>query len=141
VLWSDWDLALVKESFRKFASKGSSTMPVVNLFQAIHVLGFEELEVDSPDRQRWLAGITKEVLARKASRASMSVETSRRESWVPATAANRHGVGAGAQLSFRDFLRISSRALRERERETRVDEFRAETKAIKTGNYGLLELE
>eukprot|EP00439_Symbiodinium_sp_Y106_P033704 s243_g4.t1 len=65
VLWSDWDLNLVKESFRRFASKASSTMPVVNLFQAIHVLGFEELEVDSPDRQRWLAGITKEVLARK----------------------------------------------------------------------------
>lgn len=138
VLWSDWDLNLVKESFRRFASKASSTMPVVNLFQAIHVLGFEELEVDSPDRQRWLAGITKEVLARKASRASLSVETSRRESW---SAGPTSRVGAGAQLSFRDFLRVASRALRELEKEMRIDEFRAETKAVKIGNYGLLELE
>ncbi|CAE7915252.1 unnamed protein product, partial [Symbiodinium necroappetens] len=46
VLWSDWDLNLVKESFR-FASKASSTMPVVNLFQAsVEVEDFLELEAE-----------------------------------------------------------------------------------------------
>jgi len=135
VLWSDWDLHLVRESFRKYSVKTSNTMPVVHLFQAVAALGFEELHLEDSERQRWLAGITKQVLARKDLK--VPVELSRRESLVPPPPR----AGAGAHVTFRDFLRIASRALRESEKEHRADEFQEECKAIQALNYGLLEVE
>ncbi|CAJ1349584.1 unnamed protein product, partial [Effrenium voratum] len=136
VLWSDWDLHLVRESFRKYSVKTSNTMPVVHLFQAVAALGFEELHLEDSERQRWLAGITKQVLARKDD-LKVPVELSRRESLVPPPPR----AGAGAHVTFRDFLRIASRALRESEKEHRADEFQEECKAIQALNYGLLEVE
>eukprot|EP00913_Durusdinium_trenchii_P017549 g16490.t1 len=67
VLWSEWDLNLVKESFRKYSSSSSNTMPVVNLFKAVEALGFRELQMNTYGRQRWIGLITKEILALKDS--------------------------------------------------------------------------
>lgn len=137
VLWSEWDLNLVRESFRKYSSKTSNTMPVVNLFQAIEVLGFPELKMNTSDQQRWLAQITKAVLARKEHRKS-PVEISRRESWAPPPNAR---AGLGAHLTFRDFLRIASRALRDAEKENRRHEFQTECEVIRCSSFGVLQVE
>lgn len=137
VLWSEWDLNLVKESFRRHSSKTTNTMPVVNLFQAVEALGFPELMMDTSDQQRWLARITKEILARKEHRKS-PVEISRRESWAPPPNTR---AGVGAHLTFRDFLRIASRALRDAEKESRLQEFQAECQVIQSAHYGVLQVE
>eukprot|EP00913_Durusdinium_trenchii_P017548 g16489.t1 len=47
----------------------------------------------------------------------------------------------GAHLTFRDFLRISSRALRDSEKEHRRKEFQAECEVIHAANYGMLQVE
>lgn len=137
VLWSEWDLNLVKESFRKYSSSSSNTMPVVNLFKAVEALGFRELQMNTYGRQRWIGLITKEILALKEHRSS-PIETSRRESWQPAP---NPRAGMGAHLTFRDFLRISSRALRDSEKEHRRKEFQAECEVIHAANYGMLQVE
>ena len=135
MLWSDWDLNLVRESFRKHSST-AGTMPVVNLFKAIEGLGFVELRMKNFDQQRWLARITKQILARKDGRSS-PVETSRRESWAPPPPRSGHG----AQLTFRDFLRVASRALREAEKREREKEFQEECEAIQASEYSMLQVE
>jgi len=128
-LWSEWDYQALLACFRNSAS-AKSQLPVGKLFQSLQALDFAELQLTTAEQQRWLANITKLVLASKV--------ISKKGYGQPGEVMETSRVG---MLSFRDYLRIASMALRDSERARRIREFAEEKEAQQRYNFGLLELE
>lgn len=112
MLWSDEDLHLIAEVF-KDAAEGDQ-LPPSRLVAAIEELGFDDLEVSTPEQKMWLFHIQRAVLD------DAPVQH------AEAAAGDGSGGPSPKPLSLDDFVRLVSAALKERERFRRAEEFARE---------------
>jgi len=122
LLWSSEDLQHIATTFQRHAN-GSGRLPVAQLFAVVQDLGFDELEVEQVDQQRWLANITAVVIENGKQRH---------------TICDPAHVGS---LSFQELCRIVTRALHEKERGRRALSFSREQDVRRQCGFALAEME